>query len=158
MTIRNAAPILFFWALAWAALLPLAQADDRVQKTRLKFDQPIEIPGAVLPAGTYWFALEDGQPDHNLVRIFSADGSKVEATVWTVPIYLQQSIDNTEIEFAERPHQKPESLLKWYIPGRLTRHEFLYSPRHEQEFAQDAKQDVLPEPLDLASGTVSTKR
>jgi hypothetical protein len=78
--------------------------------------------------------------------------------VWTVPIPLQQSIDNTEIELAERPHQKPEALLKRYIPGRLTAHKFLYSPRHEQEFARDAKQDVVPGPLDLASGTVSTRR
>ncbi|MFZ0298229.1 MAG: hypothetical protein WAM13_07765 [Candidatus Sulfotelmatobacter sp.] len=156
MTIRSTSAILFFSALAWAALLPSAQADDWVQKTKLKFDQPIEIPGAVLPAGTYWFALQDGGLDHNLVRIFSADWSKIEATVWTAPIDLQKSPDNTKIEFAERPHQKPEALLKWYIPGQLTGHEFLYSPRHEQEFARDAKQDVLPGPLDLASGAVST--
>jgi hypothetical protein len=157
MTIRNASAILFFWALALAALLPSAQADDWVQKTKLTFDHPIEIPGAVLPAGTYWFALQDGQFDHNLVRIFSADRSKIEATVWTAPIYLQQSIDKTEIEFAECPHQKPEALLKWFVPGRLTGHRFLYSPTHEQEFARDAKQDVLPTPLALASGTVSIK-
>jgi hypothetical protein len=49
------------------------------------------------------------------------------------------------------------AVLEWYIPGRLTGHRFLYSPRHEQEFARDAKQDVLPGPLDLASGTVSKK-
>jgi hypothetical protein len=142
MTIRNASAILFFWALALAALLPSAQADDWLQKTKLKFDQSTKIPGAVLPAGTYWFALQDGQFDHNLVRIFSADRSKIEATVWTVPICLEQSIDKTEIEFAERPHQKPEALLKWYIPGRLTGHRFLYSPTHKQEFARVAKQDV----------------
>jgi len=158
MTVRSASAIFFYLALAWTALLPSAHADDWVQKTKLKFDQPIEIPGRVLPAGTYWFTLQDGQFDHNLVRIFSAEWSKVEATVWTAPIPLQQSIDNTEIEFAERPHQRPEALLKWYIPGRLTGHEFLYSQRHEQEFARDAKQDVLPGPLDHASKTVSTRR
>jgi hypothetical protein len=157
MTIRNASAILFYWALAFGSALPSAQADDWVQKTKLKFDQPIKIPGAMLPAGTYWFGLQDGRFDHNLVRIFGADGSKIEATVWTVPIYLQQSIDKTEIEFTERPHQKPEALLKWYIPGRLTGHRFLYSPTREQEFARDAKQDVLSGPLDFASGTVSTK-
>src|SRR5580704_9880541 len=142
MTIRNASAILFFWALALTAMLPSAQADDWVQKTKLQFDHPIEIPGAVLPAGAYWFALQDGPFDHNLVRIFSADRSRIEATVWTVQICLQQSIDKTEIEFAERPQQKPEALLKWYIPGRLTGRRFLYSPTHEQEFARDAKEDV----------------
>ena len=81
MTVRSASAIFFYLALAWTALLPSAHADDWVQKTKLKFDQPIEIPGRVLPAGTYWFTLQDGQFDHNLVRIFSAEWSKVEATV-----------------------------------------------------------------------------
>jgi hypothetical protein len=158
MTVRSVSVILFYVALAWTALLASAHADDWVQKTKLKFDQPIEIPGAVAPAGTHWFALQDGQFNHNPVRIFSADWSKIEATAWTAPIYLQQSMDNTEIEFAERPHQKPEALLKWSIPRRLTGHRFLYSPRHDQEFVRDAKQDASPGQLDPASGTVSTRR
>jgi hypothetical protein len=39
-----------------------------------------------------------------------------------------------------------KALLKWYYPGRLTGHEFVYSARHEREFARDVKQDVLVEP------------
>jgi hypothetical protein len=66
-------------------------------------------------------------------RIFSADCSEIEANMGSVPIYLRQSMDNLELEFAERRHQKPEALLRWCIPGRLTGLEFLYSPRPERK-------------------------
>ena len=92
------------------------------------------------------------------MQIFSADWSKIDATLLAVPAYRQKATNDTEIEFAERQHQKPEALLKWYYPGRLTGHEFLYSARHETEFARDKKRDELTDPLDLASGKLSTRR
>lgn len=157
MNIRSAS-IIFCFILACAVFLPAARADDWNQMTKLEFSQPIEIPGGVLPAGTYWFVLQDNQGNRNVVQIFSADCSKIDAMLLAVPSYRQKATDDTEIEFAERPHQKPEALLKWYYPGRLTGHEFLYSAKHEQEFARDAKEDNLAEPLDLAAGAVVTGR
>jgi hypothetical protein len=43
---------------AGAVFLPAARAGEANQKTKLVFSQPVGIPGAVLPAGTYWFILE----------------------------------------------------------------------------------------------------
>jgi len=157
MNLRSTSAIICCFILACAALLPAARADERNQMTKLEFSQPIEIPGGVLPAGAYWFVLQDNQGDRNVVQIFSADWSKIDATLLAVPAYRQQATNDTEIEFAERPHQKPEALLKWYYPGRLMGHEFLYSARHETEFARDKKEDKLADPLDLASGTLSTR-
>ncbi len=151
MKIRNAAAITIFFSLACAVFLPAARADDWNQMTKLAFTQPVEIPGGVLRAGTYWFVLADNDADRNIVQIFSVDRSQLEATLITAPTYRQQPANETEIKFAERPHEKPEALLKWYFPGSLTGHEFLYSSRHEKEFARDAKQDVLIEPTSLAS-------
>jgi hypothetical protein len=126
--------------------------------TKFTFSQPVEIPGGVLAAGTYWFVLQNNQSDRNIVQIFNADWSRVEATIITNPTYRRQPADQTEIKFAERPHQKPEALLKWYYPGRLIGHEFLYSSRHEREFARDTKLDVLAEPMSLASNTLFAPR
>ena len=39
------------------------RADDYNKKTRLTFSQPVEIPGKVLPAGTYIFRLADSLTD-----------------------------------------------------------------------------------------------
>ena len=142
MNMRNLFCLVVGVALACMGFLPAAAADDWNQMTKLSFSQPIEIPGSVLPAGTYWFVLEDSPTERNIVQVFSADWSKECATLLTVPSYRSESTDVTEVEFAERPHDKPEALLTWYYPGRLTGHEFLYSSRHEKEFASDIKQDV----------------
>jgi hypothetical protein len=151
MNIRGASTIIFCFILACVVFLPAALADEWDQMTKFTFSQPVEIPGGVLPAGTYWFVLQPSQSDRNIVQIFSADWSRVDATLITNPTYRRQPTDQTEIRFAERPHQKPEALLKWYYPGQLTGHEFAYSARHEREFARDAKLDVLSQPMDLES-------
>jgi len=132
--------------LAFTTFLPMARADEWNQQTKLSFSQPVEIPGGVLPAGTYWFKLADTQ-SHNVVEIYSSDWSKNYATLVTVPEYRSQSTNHTEIEFAERPHDKPEALLNWYYPGTLTGHEFLYSSRQENAFARNIKEDVMGHPF-----------
>jgi hypothetical protein len=143
MKIRNVLCGVCGIILVFSAFLPMARADEWNQKTQLSFSQPIEIPGGVLPAGTYWFVLADSQSDRNLVEIFSRNWSREYATLQTAPVYRAESTDNTEVEFAERPHDKPEALLGWYYPGLLTGHEFLYSSRQEKRFARDIKEDVV---------------
>jgi len=132
--------------LAFAAFLPMARADEWNQMTKLSFSQPVEIPGSVLPAGTYWFKLADAQ-SRNVVEIYNSNQSKIDATLITVPEYRLQSTVHTEVKFAERPHDKPEALLTWYYPGMLTGHEFLYSSRQENAFARDIKEDVMGHPF-----------
>ena len=151
MNVHKILAILFYCVMACAVLLPMANADAQDQLTKFTFSQPVEIPGQVLPAGTYWFSLVRDDSDRNIVQIFSADWSKIYATVLTINAERPEATGETEIKFAERPHDKPEALLKWYYPGRLIGHEFLYSNRHEKEFSRDAKQDVLALPVTLAS-------
>jgi hypothetical protein len=151
MKIRNVLCGVCGIVLAFSAFLPMARANEWNQKTELSFSQPIEIPGRVLPAGTYWFVLADSQSDRNLVEIFSKNWSKEYATLQTTPEYRAESTDNTEVQFAERPHDKPEALLVWYYPGLLKGHEFLYSSRQEKRFARDVKEDVVAPVLQIRS-------
>ena len=51
-------------------------ADEWNKKTVLTFSQPVEIPGHVLPAGTYMFKLADTLGDRHIVQVFNADGSQ----------------------------------------------------------------------------------
>jgi hypothetical protein len=145
MNSHKASAIIFCCALACAAFEPTAKADQWNQMTKIEFSEPIEIPGQVLPAGTYWFVLLDSASDRDVVQIFSGDWSKLEATLRTVPSIREQPTDDTEIELAERPHQQPEAILKWYYPGLLTGHEFVYSSKQEKQFAREEKRDVLAE-------------
>ncbi len=130
----------------FAVFLPSAHAGTWNQMTKLTFNHPVEIPHATLPAGTYWFVLADDPANRDMVDIYSANWSKLYAIVETVPTERMRSTSHTELTFAERPANKPEALLKWYYPGRLTGHEFIYSSRHEKEFARDAKQDAGVKP------------
>lgn len=138
--------IVFCLVLAFGAFLPAARADEFDQQMKLNFNQPIEVPGVVLPAGTYWFVLADTSSDREVMQIFSEDWSTLYATLLTVPAYRQQAQDQPEVRLAERPHQKPEALLKLFYPGFDTGHEFLYHHKEEKELAHDAKLDIVVPP------------
>ena len=137
---RNALAIFLGLFMACAVFLPAAHADEWNQKTKLTFNHPVEIPGRVLPAGSYWFVLARGMDNRNVVEIFNGSLSKEYATEIAIPTIRHKTTDRTEVIFAERPSNKPEAMLSWYYPGRRAGHEFLYQTRHKQEFARDQKQ------------------
>jgi len=155
MNVRTCLAIGFCFILACMVFLPAARADEWNQMTKMEFSEPVEIPGAVLPAGTYWFVLLDDSSNRDIVRIFSSDWSKLYATLFRVPTERMQSTDRTEIKFAERPHSQPEALFKWYYPGLLTGHEFSYPQKEEKELTRDAKQDVVARPMIVAANAAT---
>jgi hypothetical protein len=63
------------------------------------------------------------------------------ATLQTVPAERADPTAHTAITLAE-PQSGTPVLVKWFYPGRLTGHEFVYPKGQEQEIAQ-AKQEVL---------------
>ena len=140
--------------LACGVLVPAARADQWNQQTKMSFNQPIEIPGSVLPAGTYWFVLSSNT-DRNVVQIYSENWSRLYASLITIPIYRSQSTAKTEVEFAERPHQNAQALWEWYYPSRLAGHEFVYRSKNtEMRMSSAAKRDILARPM--TSSAVAT--
>jgi hypothetical protein len=130
--------------VAFAAFFELtAHADELDQTTILTFSQPIQIPGRVLPAGTYVFKLASSDSDRNLVEVFNSDQTHLYGTFQTMPSERQEPTDDTAITFAKQSGGNPEALLKWFYPGSLTGHEFAYSSRQEKELAQDKQQTVV---------------
>ena len=63
-------------ALLGAMLAPGVRADEWNKKTVMTFSQPVEIPGQILPAGTYTFKLVDSASDRHIVQFFNADGTQ----------------------------------------------------------------------------------
>jgi hypothetical protein len=124
---------------AIAIFTPSARADVWDQMTKMTFSQPVEIPGRVLPAGSYWFVLQNNASDRNIVQIFSSNWTRLYATEITASALRMRPTGRTEIKFAERRHDKPEALLDWYYPGLLYGHEFVYLRRQEQRLAHDVK-------------------
>jgi hypothetical protein len=144
MSIRSLLAMFFGVALVLLAFGPTARADEWNQMTKLTFNQPVQIPGReVLPAGSYWFILANSPSDRDIVQVYSGNWQHEYATLLTEPTIRQHATDRTVVEFAERPHRQPQAMLKWYYPGRLTGHQFLYSGRHEHEFSHDIKENVM---------------
>lgn len=118
-----------------------AHADETNELTKITFSAPIQIPGQVLPAGTYIFQQAEPNDDLNLIHIFNADGSTLCATLQTVPADRKEATGDTAITLAE-PESGQPILVKWFYPGRLTGHEFVYPKQQEQEIAH-AKQETF---------------
>ena len=120
-----------------------AHADESDQVTTITFSQPIQIPGQVLPAGTYLFKLADSNSNQNIVQIFNADRTVLYATLQTIATDRPEPTDHTVVALAEQGAGQPDVLLKWFYPGRETGNEFLYPQQKEKELAQDKQQTVM---------------
>ena len=104
-----------------------ASADDWNKTTRLTFNQPVEIPGRVLPAGTYVFKRADGGDPH-VIQILNADETHVYATLETFSDYRKDPADKTVVTFEERQKGSPEAIKAWFYPGDTVGEEFVYMP------------------------------
>jgi hypothetical protein len=137
--------VAFLVAFAVASVLffeVAAHADEEDQSTKITFDKPIQIPGRVLPAGTYLFKLADLN-SRNVVQVYNAQGTTLYATLLTISTERPEATDATAVTLAEQGAGKPEALLNWFYPGNTIGHEFMYSNHEEQQIAQDRQQTIL---------------
>jgi hypothetical protein len=129
--------------IAFALFFELtAHAREADQATKITFSQPIQVPGKILPAGTYLFTLANTD-DLNIVQIFSPDRIHLYATLETIPTEDRQVPGDTTVSLGEQGAGKPDVLLKWFYPGEETGHEFVYSNQLEKELARDRQQTVV---------------
>ena len=132
------------FVIAFAMFFEIAaHADETNQQTRITFSAPVQIPGQILPAGTYIFEKADPSDDQNLVRIFNADRSVLYATLQTVSADRREPTGDTVITMAAPEDGGPELLVKWFYPGELIGHEFMYIKQQEQQIAHATKETVV---------------
>jgi hypothetical protein len=111
------------------------QADEADQAIRVTFSGPVQIPGQVLPAGTYWFAVIDDR-NPNVVQILSADRSKSYGILNTISRERSVEVSNATFTLAKRRGTEPEALVAWFYPGHTIGHEFVYPKPVEQELSR----------------------
>jgi hypothetical protein len=107
--------------------VPQGRADESDKKTIVTISGPIQVPGRVLPAGTYVFKLLDSN-DRTLVAIFNADDTHLITTVQGIPDRMVEAPDEAIIQLEDRPEQ-PEALKAWFYPGDNAGVEFVYPTR-----------------------------
>jgi hypothetical protein len=134
------------FVIAFALIFELtAHASEDDQSTKISFSQSVQVPGRILPAGTYEFVLARSSSSRDIVQIFNAGGTELFATVQTVPTERGREAGGTSITLAQRSDGQPDALVSWFYPGMETGHEFIYSKPVETELAQDAKQTFVEE-------------
>jgi hypothetical protein len=129
--------------LVFLIMLPAARASQEDQAIKLTFTKDVQIPGRVLPAGTYWFILADNNVTPNIVQIFNSDRTMLYANILTINAERSNPTSDTALTFADRGSMQPETLVTWFYPGYTSGHEFVYSNREEHELAQVRHRTVM---------------
>jgi hypothetical protein len=132
-----------------------AHADEANHATTMTFSQPIQIPGKVLPAGTYLFKLDNPDSERNTVQIFNADRTVLYATLQTIPTERQEPTGDTVVALAEQEGGQPDVLLKWFYPGDEIGNEVVYPKQKENELAQDKQQTIVANPLTVSDSVTA---
>jgi hypothetical protein len=124
--------------------LPTAvMADEWNRATQLTFNEPVEVPGAVLAPGTYWFTLADNDSDRNIVEIWNADRTHLVRTILAIPDYRLTPTGKTVVHFEERPSDAPEAIHSWFYPGANYGEEFVYPKSRATQLAKQTNRPVL---------------
>jgi len=140
----NKFALAFGFAIASALFLEVAaHADESDQATKITFSQPIEIPGQVLPAGTYLFKLANSD-NMNIIQIFNADGTRLHTTLQAIAAErTEDGTGDTVIVMADHGAERTEALVKWFYAGNTEGHEFVYSKQEKQQLAQGQQRTII---------------
>ena len=106
-----------------------AKADDWDKKTIVTFDQDVEIPGQVLPAGTYVFKLFRSNSDRFIVQVWDGSESQLLATLMTIG----DSYPNPRgkayfvLDTSATDEGYPPAVVSWFFAGTDEGRDFIYS-------------------------------
>jgi hypothetical protein len=117
--------------LLLAAFVPSASAANAnfTKLTHLTFSGPVQLPGVVLPGGTYTFT----RMTPNVILVRSKDHSTVYGMFMTIPRLRWGWTAKEEIVFREVPAGAVPAIEAWFPRPRTWNrrqaygHEFLYS-------------------------------
>ncbi len=125
------ATALSFCALMLCAILGSAvRADTWNEKTTVTFNNPVEIPGRALPAGTYVFKLANSVAERNIVEVWSGDETQLLAVVMAVSDYRLTAPNKSVFKFDKPSSNSPMAIESWFYPGDSIGQQFVYPNRN----------------------------
>jgi hypothetical protein len=125
------------------AIVPDAAAQRFDRGTKITINQPFEIPGVALPAGTYVFRLLDVGGSRSVVQVLNAKETKSYAIVIGIPDYKLDTPEKTELSFYEAYQGVPIPLRAWFYPGFNYGVEFIYPKERAEAIARMSGAHVL---------------
>ena len=95
--------------------------------TYFTFSRSVQMPGVVLPAGTYIFEVANDTGAGDVVRVLSSDRSRVHLMKFTRFVYRPMSSDlKATISLGESPAGTPPPVKAWYPQDETRGREFIY--------------------------------
>ena len=143
-------------AVLAACLAPAAHADEWTKLTYFTFSAPVEMPGMVLPAGSYKFELADPDSTRRVVRISDKEGGKIHGIFLSIPDQKLEPSDKPIVMFKETPAGAPEAVKAWFYPGETTGYEFVYPHDQALKIAKAAHASVLTAKGEVTGTTMAT--
>jgi hypothetical protein len=156
MKMGKVLPLLSLGVLCVAFVAPRAKADEWNQKITFTFDEPVEIPGQVLPAGSYVFQVADVNSDRDVVQVFDKNEDHLIGTFLAIPDYRLTPSGKPVITFEERAAGAPLAVRGWFYPGDNYGHEFVYPKTEAARLAQANNLPVPSMPDELSSSTTQS--
>jgi hypothetical protein len=118
--------LLFALVLSGGTFASRVLANDWNKVTVITFSEPVEIPGQILPAGTYTLKLVDIASERHVVQFLDESGTHVIATVLAINNWRMHPTGKTVVRFSERSGDNPEAVRAWFYPGDNFGQEFVY--------------------------------
>ena len=126
-----------------ACFAPGVRADEFTKQTFLTFSGPVQLPGIVLPAGTYQFKLADPESGRRVLQVWDKDGTKLYTTLLTIPDRRLTPTDKPVVMFSERPAGEVQPIRAWFYPNESYGQEFVYPKDQARRIATASHASVL---------------
>jgi hypothetical protein len=122
---------LFAYAVVIAALVaattPVRASGVTVDKLAyLTFNAPVQVPGAMLSAGTYRFHLANESTNRDVIQVLSNDGAIAYAMFHTITDRRTTVTEDPVVTFRETPAGVPPAISSLFYGGEHRGYEFLY--------------------------------
>ena len=130
--------------LTTSAVPASAQGQPLDARTEFTFNQPVELPGVTLPAGTYIFRFVDATTGKKVMQVQAKDASnKNYGMFMTINAERPRPSDDAELRFLETPAGQPAAVKTWWYPGNTIGREFVYPKSQARRLAQATNTAVL---------------
>lgn len=147
-------------ALALLISLPAAFAQTP-EASILPVTEPLDVGGTILQPGTYMIRVVPSPTDRNKVQVMNQDGTKVFATVLTVPHPLEpnEEIPNTTFVYYPAGEGMPRALRTWFAPDPYASgggHDIVYDEKRAKQLARLADTRVVYYPTETVVADLDT--
>jgi hypothetical protein len=130
--------------LTMSATPAVAQSGPMDSRTEFTFNQPVELPGVTLPAGTYVFRFVDATTGRKVMQVQAKDASsKTYGMFLTISAQRPRPSDDAELRFLETPAGQPAAVKTWWYPGNTIGREFIYPKSQAMRLAKATNSTVL---------------